>query len=85
MERQEIFSRLNNIFRELFDDETICLTEKTTADDIEGWDSLEHVNLVMMIESEFHMRFKLEEMSLTKDVGEMVNLIQKNTKEGVVQ
>lgn len=75
MSREEVFEKLNEIFREYFDDDTIELTEETTADDIEDWDSLEHINLIVTIENEFGMKFSMGEVTTMKNVGEMVDII----------
>lgn len=77
MKKEEILEKLTSIFRENFDDDTIVVTEKTTASDIDEWDSLEHVNLMAKIEKEFNVKFELREMLALKDVGEMVNLLEK--------
>lgn len=77
MKKEDILEKLNGIFRENFDDDTIVVTEKTTASDIDAWDSLEHVNLMAKIEKEFNVKFELREMLALKDVGEMVNLLEK--------
>jgi acyl carrier protein len=77
--KQEIYNRLNKIFRDLFDDESISLSDKTTAKDIEDWDSLEHINLIAAVEREFKMRFKMKEVSSMKNVGEMVQIIEERT------
>ena len=50
MDQREVFDRLNRVFREVFDDETIRVTPKTTADDIDDWDSLEHLTLISAVE-----------------------------------
>lgn len=75
MGKEEIYERLNNVFRDVFDDESIVVTETTTSADIEDWDSLEHVNLVVAIEKEFGMKFNMNEVTTMKDVGDMVNII----------
>lgn len=75
MEREEVFAQLTEIFQEYFDDDTITLTEETTADDIEDWDSLEHINLIVTIEGEFGMKFSMGEVTTMKNVGEMVDII----------
>lgn len=75
MKREEIFARLNDVFRDVFDDESIVVTETTCSDDIENWDSLEHINLVMAVESEFGVKFTLEETMAMHNVGEMVDVI----------
>jgi acyl carrier protein len=73
--KDEIFAKLTVIFRNFFDDQSIVLTDKTTADDIEDWDSLEHISLIAKIEKEFGMRFKMSQVTKMKNVGEMVDII----------
>ncbi|HEX9080614.1 MAG TPA: acyl carrier protein [Desulfuromonadaceae bacterium] len=68
---------LEPIFREVFDDEGISLRRDTTADDIEEWDSLTHMNLVTALELRFRVRFALGEMQKLKNVGEMLDLINR--------
>ncbi len=75
MSRDEVFSELNEVFQEVFDDEDIVVTEETTADDIEGWDSLEHINLIVAVEENFGMKFSMGEVSSMKNVGEMADII----------
>ncbi len=68
-------SRLTSVFRDLFNDDSIVLSEQTTAADIPGWDSFNHINLVMMVENEFGIRLKTSEIAHLKNVGELMNLI----------
>ena len=75
MENEEIYERLNNVFRDVFDDESIVVKPETTANDIEDWDSLEHINLVVAVEQEFGMKFNMNEVTTMKDVGDMVKII----------
>ena len=75
MDTREIFERLDRVFQDVFDDDTIHVTPKTTADDIEDWDSLEHITLISAVEREFRMKFKMGEISSMKNVGEMLSLI----------
>lgn len=75
MTREEVFEKLNEIFRDVFDDESITVEEETTADDIDDWDSLEHINLVNAIEDEFDMKFDMGQIVTMKNVGEMVDII----------
>ena len=75
---KEIYERLNNVFRDIFDDETIEVHPETTSDDIEDWDSLEHINLVVAVEQEFGMKFNMNEVTTMKNVGEMVEIIKKS-------
>ena len=75
MSREEVFERLNEVFRDVFDEEDITVDEGTTAEDIDGWDSLEHINLVVEIENQFGMKFTMGEVHEMKNVGEMVDII----------
>lgn len=75
MTRKDVFEKLNEVFQEVFDDDTIIVTDTTNANDIEDWDSLEHINLVVAIEKEFNIKFDMEEVGKMKNVGEMVDLI----------
>jgi len=68
---------LTPIFRQVIDDESIVLTRETTADDIEAWDSLSHINLVAAVEMSFKVRFALGELQSLKNVGHLVDLIDK--------
>jgi acyl carrier protein len=72
----DIFNELNLILRKAFDDDEIQLTPETTADDIEGWDSLSHTNLVTMIEKHFKVTFKSLEIMKWKNVGQMAESIR---------
>ena len=76
MTRDEIYERLNVIFREVFDDDDIELCDETTADDIIGWDSLVHITLIDAIEDEFDIHFDMKTVVKLKNVGEMVDVIE---------
>ncbi len=76
----EIYERLNVVFRDVFDDEEISVNENTTANDIEDWDSLEHINLIVAIEEEFGIKFSMNEVTHMKNVGDMVKLISEKIK-----
>ncbi len=80
MTETEIFTRLNRVFRKVFDDPSITVTRKTTAKDIEDWDSLEHITLIGAVEREFRMRFTMKEVSSMKNVGEMADIIASRAK-----
>lgn len=73
---EEIFDRLNGVFRDVFDDDSITVNEATTAADIEDWDSLNHITLIDAVESEFGVRFTMGEVSGMKNVGEMAAIIK---------
>ena len=75
MTREEAFERLNRVFREVFDDEGITVNDSTTADDIEDWDSFEHINLIVAVEQEFEFRIPMAKTLKMKNVGEMIDLI----------
>lgn len=75
MSREEVFEKLNEVFCDIFDDDDITVTDATTADDIEGWDSLEHINLIAAVEQEFGMKFNMGQIVAMKNVGEMVDII----------
>ena len=75
MSREEVFESLNGVFRDVFDDDSIEVNDTTTADDIEDWDSLEHINLMAAVESEFGIKFSMGQVVTMKNVGEMVDII----------
>lgn len=75
MTREEAFERLTKVFWEVFDDEDIVLGEETTAKDIEDWDSFEHINLIVAVESEFSFKVPMGKVVTMKNVGEMVDII----------
>ena len=75
MSREEVFERLNEVFRDVFDEEDITVDEGTTAEDIDGWDSLEHINLMAAVESEFGIKFSMGQIVTMKNVGEMADII----------
>jgi acyl carrier protein len=72
----EIYATLNEVFRELFADDGIVLKPETTADDIEGWDSFNHLNIIVAVESRFGIRLNTREIEGLTNVGDMVRLIQ---------
>ena len=76
MSREEIFEKLNEVFRYVFGDEVIEVGEETTAADIDGWDSLEHINLIAAVEQEFGVKFTMGQVVTMKNVGEMARLIE---------
>ena len=80
MDREKITEKLNEVFRDVFDNEDITVTDATTADDIEEWDSLEHISLISAVEKTFKMRFTMKEVSGMKNVGEMINILCERAK-----
>jgi acyl carrier protein len=75
MTREEVYTNLNEVFQDVFDDESITVNDATTANDIEDWDSLEHINLVVAVEQKFGIKFNMGEVNSFKDVGAMVDTI----------
>lgn len=76
MERQTIFEKLNEIFIDVLDLDEVELTDTTNANDIEEWDSLSHIQLIVAIEKSFGIKFTSLEIMKWKNVGEMVNSIE---------
>ncbi len=76
MELKDIFEGLNEVFRDVFDDEDITVNSETTSEDIEDWDSLEHINLIVAVEKKFGMKFSMGEVTTMKNVGEMAEIIK---------
>lgn len=74
MTREEVYSRLNDVFADVFD-RTVALSDATTAADVEGWDSLTHITLIGTVEDEFDVKFPMKDVVHMKNVGEMVDLI----------
>lgn len=80
MDKETVRKRLTAVFRDVFDDDGIELSDRTTADDIEAWDSLEHITLISAVEKEFKMRFTMKEVSGMKNVGEMISIVAERAK-----
>ena len=78
MSREEIYDRLNEIACDVFEEENLQLNDETTADDVDGWDSLTHLGFVNEIEIEFGIKFTLAEIRNLKNVGELVDAVEKH-------
>jgi acyl carrier protein len=74
-EPRELRPRLTNVFREVFDDDALEVTDATSADDIDAWDSLKHITLILAVEREFSIRISAAEAGLLANVGELCKLI----------
>lgn len=72
----EIYSQLSEIFQEVFDDPGLIPTPETSARDVKGWDSFNHINLILMIEQHFHVKFKTTELDSLQNVGQLVSIVQ---------
>jgi len=81
MSREEILQKVNEIFWDVFDDETLEIVEETTAADIEDWDSLTHLTLISEIENEFDFSFSMKDVLGMQNVGEMLDIIEKEINE----
>lgn len=80
MTKEEIYEKLDEVFQDVFDDEEIHVNAETTANDIEDWDSLEHINLVVAVEAAFGIKFNMNEVVSFQNVGEMVDVIEQRMK-----
>lgn len=78
MTREEILDKVNEIFHEVFDDDSIEVFEDTTAEDVDDWDSLMHITLISEIEDEFGFKFQMKDVVGMKNVGEMLDIIEDN-------
>ena len=81
MERTEITNQLTNIFKELFNNDNIVLSDSMTANDEDNWDSLSHMLLISEIENRFEIKFKLRELNKMKNVGILINFIEEKVNQ----
>lgn len=79
MSRDEILEQVTDIFRDEFDDDSIVLTDATVAGDVDGWDSLMHISLLAAIEDAFDFKFEMKDVVGMKNVGEMLDIIERET------
>ena len=79
MERQEIVNKINSIFRDVFDDDSIEIFGGMTAEDILDWDSLNHITLVINVEKEFGLKLNLAEVGKLENIGGMIQLLLEKT------
>lgn len=76
MNRNEMLIKIQEIFRDIFDDTDLIINESTCSEDIDDWDSLEQINLIVSIEKSFDIKFDILEIGNLNNVGEMINLIR---------
>jgi len=79
MDRTQILEQLNDIFKDTLDNDDVVIKEETKAADVDDWDSLNHIQLVVAIEKHFKIRFTSMEIQSWSNVGEMMNCIQQKT------
>ena len=75
MSREEVLKKVNEVFRDVFDDESITVNDNTTANDIADWDSLNHITLISSIADEFGVNFAMKDIVGFQNVGDMINCI----------
>lgn len=75
MTREEVKYKVQDIFRDVFDDDELVITDETNAEDIEDWDSIEHISLVVAMEKEFSLKFDIKRVNALENVGGMIDLI----------
>jgi acyl carrier protein len=75
MSRDEVHKRLTGVFRDIFDDPSLEITDTTTADDVADWDSITHINLITAVEQEFKVAFSTKDVKSLKNVGDFIGLI----------
>ena len=73
--------KVNEIFRDVFDDDSLVIVDSTNSDDIEDWDSLEHISLIISMEKEFDLKFDIKEVNKLENVGQMVDMIKEKLDE----
>ena len=76
MEMERVLNEVENIFRDILDEESLNLTRDTTANDVDGWDSLTHIQLIVAIEKHFKVKFSSKEILSWKNVGELLDSLQ---------
>ena len=75
MTREEVLNRVQAIFRDIFDEDDLIINDTTNSEDIEDWDSLNHINLIGAIEKDFNIKLSLGELMALKDVGNIIDLV----------
>ena len=79
MDHATILAGLTNLFREIFDDDRLVLTPDTAAADVPGWDSMNHITIVVEAERQFGVKFRTSEIEELRNVGELITLIEQKT------
>lgn len=79
MQQTEIYPRLTDIFRDVFDDPRLVISPQLTADDVDGWDSLYHIRLMLNVQEAFKIKFSALEIGQLKNVGDLASLIERKS------
>ena len=79
MDEAKIYERLTRIFQDIFDDDLIFVTPELSGKDVDGWDSLSHIRLMLTVERAFKIKFSTSEIGNLKNVGDLVALIKART------
>jgi len=77
MQQSEIYSKLTEVFHDVFDDPSIVIGPETTAADVSAWDSLNYINLMIAVMAEFNIKFQTSDLEQIHNVGAMVDAIEK--------
>lgn len=77
MDENELVSRLTPIFRDVFNDSALVVTESLTAADVPTWDSLSNINMIVAVEKAFGVKFSIRDVRALKNVGELLQLIKR--------
>ncbi|MGI8839353.1 MAG: acyl carrier protein [Caulobacteraceae bacterium] len=75
MDRSDVRAKVQEILRDIVDDDEVVVTDETVAEDVVDWDSTNHVRLIVAVEEEFHVRFETDEITMPESVGDLVDLI----------
>lgn len=76
MEEQQIYARLTEVFHDVFDEDDLVVTPELSARDVDGWDSLTHIRLILTVEKAFNVKFSTTEIGKLQNVGDLVKLIE---------
>ncbi len=76
MDEAQIYARLTEIFEDVFDEDSIVVTPELSAKDVDGWDSLTHIRLMLTVEKAFKIKFSTTEVGKMENVGDLVGLIK---------
>jgi acyl carrier protein len=79
MDEQQIYAQLSTVFEDVFDDDSVELTPQLSAKDVNGWDSVSHIRLILTVERKFKVKFSTSEIGKLENVGDLVSLIKART------